>query len=106
MSSNTYTSIPTFMPHLILQVFRVFDTDKNGRLDFHEFMLAISIQQKGSTEDRLGWLFNMFDLDGTGFISMDELTTLVEVGNALYVFVIFCFTWIGIALIYCYHVIG
>ena len=60
-------------------VFRTFDQERNGKIDFREFMMAVNIQQNGSYGDRLKWLFHMFDVDGTGYISVDELETLISV---------------------------
>ena len=38
-------------------VFRAFDSDKNGFIDFKEFMLAIDITSSGSPEEKLNWAF-------------------------------------------------
>ena len=38
-------------------VFRCFDSDKNGFIDFKEFLLAIDITSAGSPEEKLNWAF-------------------------------------------------
>ena len=38
-------------------VFRNFDKDRNGYIDFKEFLLAIHVTSCGSPEDKLGWAF-------------------------------------------------
>ena len=38
-------------------VFRTFDTDKNGVIDFKEFLLAIDVNCSGNPEEKLSWAF-------------------------------------------------
>ena len=40
-------------------VFRTFDTDKNGFIDFKEFLLAIDVTSTGSPEEKLDWAFRL-----------------------------------------------
>ena len=42
-------------------VFRNFDKDGNGYIDFKEFLLAIHVTSCGSPEDKLGWAFRYND---------------------------------------------
>merc|ERR1719186_1493426 len=62
-------------------VFRTFDQDKNGYIDFKEFIYAIDISTKGSVEDQLRLGFTMFDVDNDGVIDIEELTEII---GALY----------------------
>ena len=57
------------------------DTDGTGRLDFREFLASLSVQLKGTMEDKLAWLFNLYDLDNTGHIQRKELEQMVMVST-------------------------
>jgi len=60
------------------QIFRTFDTDKNGFIDFKEFLLAIDVTSSGSPEEKLNWAFSMYDVDGNGWIDLYEMTRIVK----------------------------
>uniref|UniRef100_A0A4D5RA48 Neuronal calcium sensor 2 n=1 Tax=Scolopendra viridis TaxID=118503 RepID=A0A4D5RA48_SCOVI len=59
-------------------VFRTFDTDKNGYIDFKEFLLAINVTSAGTPEEKLKWAFRMYDVDGNGVIDLGEMTKIVQ----------------------------
>ena len=59
-------------------VFRTFDTDQNGCIDFEEFLLAMYITSAGSAEEKLTWAFRMYDVDGNGVIDPYEMCKVVE----------------------------
>ena len=59
-------------------VFRTFDTDQNGCIDFEEFLLAMHVTSAGSAEEKLSWAFRMYDVDGNGVIDPDEMWKVVE----------------------------
>merc|ERR1712226_1803368 len=59
-------------------IFRTFDTDKNGFIDFKEFLLAIDITSSGTPEEKLNWAFSMYDADGNGWIDLMEMTRIVK----------------------------
>merc|ERR1712215_11031 len=63
-----------FCKHL----FRTFDIDKNGVIDFKEFLVSINITSSGSPEQKLNWAFSMYDMDGNGYIDLEEMTKLVK----------------------------
>jgi Ca2+-binding EF-hand superfamily protein len=58
-------------------LFRVFDEDHNGSMDFSEYMLATNCANLTSKEDKLAWIFNVFDEDAGGFIDAEEVEKIV-----------------------------
>ena len=59
-------------------ILRVFDYDNSGTMDFEEYMLAINATNLNSPEDKLIWMFDVFDKDGGGTISCDEIKDLIR----------------------------
>ena len=59
-------------------IFRVYDINSDGVIDFREFMMVYYLLSEGSPEEVLSGVFRMFDNDGDGVISMLEVTKLVN----------------------------
>lgn len=59
-------------------VFRTFDTDNSGCIDFKEFLLAINVTSSGTPEQKLEWAFRMYDIDGNGTIDEKEMIKIIE----------------------------
>ncbi|XP_040583468.1 neuronal calcium sensor 2 [Lepeophtheirus salmonis] len=59
------------------QIFRIFDKDGNGTIDFKEFMMATDMTASGTVEEKLRWAFKMYDEDSSGTIEMSEMTDII-----------------------------
>merc|ERR1719219_3205684 len=60
------------------QIFRIFDKDGNGTIDFKEFMLATDMTASGTPEEKLRWAFKMYDKDGSGTIEPSEMSEVIS----------------------------
>ncbi|PAA75864.1 hypothetical protein BOX15_Mlig017684g2 [Macrostomum lignano] len=58
-------------------VFCCFDRSRCGCVTFEQFALCLDILLKGSHEQRLRWIFNMYDINKDGEISRRELAEVV-----------------------------
>ena len=59
-------------------VFKTFDTDQNGFIDFKEFVLASYKQETGDNEAKLKLAFDMYDMDKNGIVDLQEMANCVE----------------------------
>jgi len=62
----------------LAQLFKIFDRDGNGEVDFRELMLGLSIMTKGSQDERLEMCFRSYDLDNSGYLQKDELFFMLK----------------------------
>ena len=67
------------------QMFAAVDTDKSGFIDYSEFVVAAMNENQLTTNEKLAAAFKMFDKDGSGVISPDEIKEVLSFGgtNAL-----------------------
>eukprot|EP01103_Thecamoeba_quadrilineata_P020119 TRINITY_DN8474_c0_g1_i1.p1 TRINITY_DN8474_c0_g1~~TRINITY_DN8474_c0_g1_i1.p1 ORF type:complete len:187 (-),score=29.75 TRINITY_DN8474_c0_g1_i1:54-614(-) len=59
-------------------IFNMFDYNKDGNVQFPEFVHALSIMTRGTPEEKLEFGFNMYDIDKNGFITKDEMSQVVD----------------------------
>merc|ERR1739838_541025 len=59
-------------------IFRMYDTNKDGHIDFREFMIVLYIMSNGSPEENLKQIFRVFDINNDGTITLKELQKIVR----------------------------
>ncbi|XP_072026685.1 A-type potassium channel modulatory protein KCNIP1-like isoform X6 [Amphiura filiformis] len=64
--------------HYAHYVFNSFDTDHNGSITFEEFVTGLSVLSRGTLHEKLNWAFNLYDINGDGFITRDEMLLIVQ----------------------------
>ena len=86
ISVEEVSNIETYM-------FRIYDENQNGFIDFHEFMTVFSIFTGEESVSVLERIFRIFDVDNSGTISKEEMLVLVKqrVSRIRHDFVLSCF---------------
>lgn len=59
------------------QLFNAFDFDKNGSVDFVEFLIALSLTQNPDPKQQLSFIFKMYDLDGNNQLDLNEIEKII-----------------------------
>lgn len=59
-------------------VFRIYDSNNDGYIDFVEFMLVFHIMSDGSPEEVLEKIFRVFDVNSDGTINKKEMKRLIK----------------------------
>jgi Ca2+-binding EF-hand superfamily protein len=75
--------LPDYLDHyrkeqLIRNLFKLFDIDADGFLNFTEFLVSFWIRFKAPVNEKFTWLFNMFDLDRNGYLNQAEMTNAMS----------------------------
>jgi len=63
-----------FVDHM----FQLIDQDGNGFVSFREFLDVIAIFSRGSPEDKLKLMFDMYDVDKSGSLSREEFRGMLK----------------------------
>ncbi|KAL5021702.1 hypothetical protein ScPMuIL_000857 [Solemya velum] len=60
------------------EIFRTFDVDGNGKVDFKEFLVGLSVTSCSDLDKKLKWAFDMYDKDGNGVICLEEMEDIIR----------------------------
>jgi len=64
-------------------MFKAVDTDNSGFIDYTEFVVASINEKQLLSNEKLQAAFRMFDKDGSGSISADEIKQVLGYGRSL-----------------------
>jgi len=67
----------------IEKMFDAVDIDKSGYIDYSEFVVAAMNEKQLLTNEKLQSAFKMFDKDGSGLISAEEIKEVLGFGKTL-----------------------
>jgi len=59
-------------------IFRMYDKNGDGHIDFREFMIVLYVMSNGTPEENLKQIFRIFDINNDGSVSKKELGRLVK----------------------------
>lgn len=60
------------------RLFAQFDVKGNGLIDLDEFVTGLAVCSRGSADDKIHFIFNMYDTSHDNTVSKEELTTLLN----------------------------
>lgn len=60
------------------RLFAQFDLKKTGYIDFDEFIVGLATVCRGTLNDKIHFIFNMYDVSHDNTVSKQELTTLLN----------------------------
>jgi len=59
-------------------IFRMYDINNDGKIDFREFMIVLTVISKGTPQENLEQIFRIFDVNNDGTVSKTELHRIVK----------------------------
>jgi len=65
-------------------IFRMYDTNGDGYIDFREFMIVLYTFSNGTPKENLNQMFRVFDINSDGSVSLKELLRIVKALHILF----------------------
>ncbi|KAG7203421.1 hypothetical protein KM043_013488 [Ampulex compressa] len=62
----------------VKKIFNLVDKDKNGFISFREFVDMLVIFLKGSAEEKMKLMFDMYDINSTGTLKREDFTNMLR----------------------------
>ncbi|GAV05553.1 hypothetical protein RvY_15664-7 [Ramazzottius varieornatus] len=56
------------------QIFQLMDQDMDGSVTFEEYLVVMSMLSRGSLDEKVQWVFNLYDSNGEGQLTAEKLT--------------------------------
>jgi len=60
------------------RVFRAFDKDSDSYVSMEEYVKGLSVFIRGNVEEKLAYCFDVYDLNGDGYISREEMFHMLK----------------------------
>jgi Ca2+-binding EF-hand superfamily protein len=58
---------------IIKEIFRITDKDKNGRIDWEEFIQLVATIRGGDIRSRIALFFQIYDTNSDGYLDFKEI---------------------------------
>eukprot|EP00040_Diaphanoeca_grandis_P002656 m.22360 g.22360 ORF g.22360 m.22360 type:complete len:190 (-) comp13794_c0_seq1:267-836(-) len=65
------------------KVFDVFDVNEDGVLTFEEYLSALSVTARGTLDEKIEWVFKLYDVNRNGNVEVEELEAIVQAINEM-----------------------
>jgi Ca2+-binding EF-hand superfamily protein len=78
IDKDTFLQYFPLMGLLGERLFAQFDLKRTGYIDFEEFIVGLSLICRGSQNEKIQFIFNMYDVSKDNTVSRQELTTLLN----------------------------
>merc|ERR1712150_122361 len=59
-------------------MFRRFDLNGDGWIDFKEFLTILSITSRGEAKEKLKWAFHLYDVNNDGYVTINEMIEILK----------------------------